>query len=196
MAEDTFRWVIAGGVAISTLCIIVTVVIAYSIYRAVLDVRDQAEGTLDRVGPVVSKASFVLDEIKPVAISLKKLADENGPKLSAVATRAVQIADNAKDVSDVVRDQAHRFAEVGRDFADVGRDIAERATAQVAKVDAVVEDTVDQVHHVGANLKDAALKPVREASGVIAGVRAAVSSYAQGRRTGVGRITQDEEMFI
>jgi methyl-accepting chemotaxis protein len=154
-----------------------------------MQIRDQAEETMDRVGPVVSKASFVLDEVKPVAISLKKLADENGPKLSAVATRAVEIADNAKDVSDVVRDQAHRFAEVGRDIAD-------RTSAKVAQVDAAVEDTVDQVQHAGANLKDAALKPVREASGVLAGLKAAVSSYTQGRRPGVERITQDEEMFI
>ena len=50
----------------------------------------------------------------------------------------------------------------------------------------------------GANLKEAALKPMREASGVIAGLKAAVSTYAQGqgRRGGVERIAQDEEMFI
>jgi hypothetical protein len=39
-------------------------------------------------------------------------------------------------------------------------------------------------------------KPVREASAVLAGVRAAVSTLANGRRPTVDHITQDEEMFI
>jgi hypothetical protein len=52
------------------------------------------------------------------------------------------------------------------------------------------------VQHVGNNIKSAAMKPVREASGVIAGVKAAVSTYAQGRRASVDHVTQDEEMFI
>jgi hypothetical protein len=63
-------------------------------------------------------------------------------------------------------------------------------------VDAAVDQTVDQVQFAGANLKEAALKPMREASGVIAGVKAAVSSLTQGRRTEVERVAQDEEMFI
>jgi len=111
-------------------------------------------------------------------------------RLQVKTTRAGQIADNAKDISDVARDQAHRFAGVGRDIAD-------RAMAKAAKVDAAVDDTVEQVHNAGANIKEAALKPVREANGVIAGLKAAVSTYAQGaRRPGVERIAQDEEMFI
>jgi len=41
------------------------------------------------------------------------------------------------------------------------------------------------------------LKPVKEAGAVIAGLRAAVGSLAgNGRRPAVGRIPQDEEMFI
>jgi hypothetical protein len=78
----------------------------------------------------------------------------------------------------------------------VGRDVADRAKAQVARVDAAVDDTVDQVQNAGTNLKAAARKPIREAEGVIAGVRAAVTTIAQGRRTSVDHITQDEEMFI
>lgn len=189
MPEETFRWVIAGAVGISTLCIVAVAVIAFLVYRIAIRVHDHTVEAMERVGPVVSKASFVLDEVKPIAISLKKLSDENGPKFSAAASRVVEIADHARDISAVARDQAHRFAEVGKDIAD-------RTTAKVALVDAAVEDTVDQVQLAGSNLKDVAMKPVREASGLIAGVRAAVSTYAAGRRSGVERIAQDEEMFI
>jgi hypothetical protein len=89
----------------------------------------------------------------------------------------------------VAKDQAHRFAEVGRDIAD-------RTKAQVARVDAVVDDTVDKVHQAGDNVKAAVSKPVREAGAVLAGVKAAVSTLATGRRPTVDHITQDEEMFI
>jgi hypothetical protein len=37
---------------------------------------------------------------------------------------------------------------------------------------------------------------VREAGAVLAGVKAAVTSFANGRRPTVDHITQDEEMFI
>jgi hypothetical protein len=37
---------------------------------------------------------------------------------------------------------------------------------------------------------------VREAEGVFAGIKAAVTTYGQARRPSVEQITQDEEMFI
>jgi hypothetical protein len=63
-------------------------------------------------------------------------------------------------------------------------------------VDTVVDETVSQAQVVGSGVKDAVMKPVREASGVVAGIKAAVNTYAAGRRPTVDHITQDEEMFI
>jgi methyl-accepting chemotaxis protein len=175
MPEDTFRWVVTGAVAISTLCIFIMAVTAIVMYKMVSRLQTRTDGVITKVEPLIDTVS--------------RLTQENAPKFSGIATRVREIADNAKDISDVARDQAHRFAEVGRDIAD-------RTKAQVARVDAAVDDTVDQVHHAGNHMKEAVLKPVREASGVVAGVKAAVSTYAQGRRPGINRITQDEEMFI
>jgi hypothetical protein len=175
MPDETFRWVIAAAVAVSTLCIFIMAVSAVVMYRIMSKLQVRTEGVLTKVEPLID--------------TVGQLTRENGPKFSGIATRAQEIADNAKDISDVALDQAHRFAEVGRDIAD-------RAKAQVARVDAAVDDTVEQVHHAGTHVKEAVLKPVREASGVVAGVKAAVSTYAQGRRPGINRITQDEEMFI
>jgi len=175
MPEDTFRWVITGGVAISTLCILAMAVVTILLYRVVTKVQVRVDGVTERVIPIID--------------SVRQLTAENGPKFSVVATRAVEIAANAKDISDVAKDQAHRFAELGRDLAD-------RAKAQIAHVDAVVDDTVDQVHHAGDNVRDAVLKPVREANAVLAGIKAAFFTLASGRRPTVDHITQDEEMFI
>jgi methyl-accepting chemotaxis protein len=175
MPEETFRWVITGAVAIATLCILVMAGILIAIYRVAANVRTRMDGVTTRVEPILD--------------TVRRLADENAPKVSDIASRAQEIAANAKDISDVAKDQAHRFAEVGRDIAD-------RAKVQVARVDAAVDDTVDKVHHAGENGKSAVMKPVREAGGVFAGIKAAVSAYGQARRPSIDHIAQDEEMFI
>src|SRR5256885_671918 len=142
MSEDTFRWVIAGAVAIATLCIFVMAGISIAVYRVASRVQTKVDGVATRVEPILD--------------TVRRLADENAPKISEVASRAREIAANAKDISDVAKDQAHRFAEIGRDISD-------RAKVQVARVDAAVDGTVEKVQHAGDNVKAAVLKPVREA---------------------------------
>lgn len=176
MTEDTFRSVIAGGVAISTLCILVVAVMAIMIYRAISAVQARTNKVADRVEPLID--------------TVRKLTDENGPKITSITSDAAEIVANAKDVSVVAKDQAHRFADVGRDFTD-------RAKVQIARVDAAVDQTVENVQQVSESVKTSVLKPVREAGAVLAGVKAAVSSYAaNGRRPPIDHIAQDEEMFI
>lgn len=176
MPEDTFRWVITGGVAISTLCILVVAVVAVMLYRTMTIVQVRVDSLAGRVEPLID--------------TVRRLTDDNAPKIARITSDAADIVANAKDMSDVARDQAHRFAEVGRDFTD-------RAKVQIARVDAAVDQTVEHVQQVGETVKTSVLKPVKEAGAVIAGVKAAVTSYAHnGRRPAVGRIAQDEEMFI
>ena len=176
MPEEMFRWVITGGVAIAALCIFIMAVVSILLYRVVAKAQMRVEGVADKVEPLID--------------TVRQIANDSAPKIATITTRAVEIAANAKDISDVANDQAHRFAEVGRDIAD-------RSKAQIARVDAVVDHTVDQLNHAGDNVKAAVLKPVQEAGAVFAGVKAAVFSFANGRRRPtVDHITQDEEMFI
>lgn len=175
MQEDTFRWVVTGGVGIAALCIVIMAVVAILLYRVVAKLQVRINDLTGRVAPIIDTAKLV--------------AADSAPKIATITTHAVEISANAKDISGVAKDQAHRFAEVGRDVAD-------RAKAQIARVDAVVDDTVEQVHQAGDNVKSAVMKPVREASAVLAGVKAAVTILVDGRRPTVDHLTQDEEMFI
>jgi hypothetical protein len=176
MSEDTFRWVIAGGVAISTLCIVVVAAVAIGVYRAIA----VAKARVDKLS----------GQVEPLIDTVKRVADDSAPKLALLTSDMTVIAANAKDVSEVAKDQAHRFADVGRDFTD-------RAKVQIARVDAVVDETVENVQHVGETVKTAVLKPVKEAGAILAGVKAAMQSYAtNGRQPPVDHIPQDEEMFI
>jgi methyl-accepting chemotaxis protein len=175
MPEETFRWAITGGVAIATLCILTIAVVAILLYRVVIEIHLKTKAMVMRVDPVID--------------TIRQLTDDNAPKITVIATNAAEISTNARDISVVARDQARRFA-------DVGRDIADRTKAQVARVDAVMDETVAQVHHAGDSVKAAVKKPVREATAVLAGVRAAVTTLVDGRRPTIDHITQDEEMFI
>lgn len=176
MSEETFRLVITGAVAISALCIVVVAVSALLLYKTVGRVEQQ-------VNRVAGKAEPLIDRVRV-------LTDENGPKISKLVSDAGEVTANAKEVTALAKDQAQRFAEVGRDIAD-------RAKVQVARVDAAVDETVEQVQHVAEAVRGSVLKPVKEAGAVIAGLRAAVSSLGgNGRKANIGRIAQDEEMFI
>jgi predicted ATP-grasp superfamily ATP-dependent carboligase len=175
MQEETFRWAVTGGVAIATLCILIMAVVAVLLYRVVSQVVVRVNDMSARVAPIID--------------TVRKLADDTAPKISALTSNVVEISANAKDISGVAKDQAHRFAEVGRDIAD-------RAKAQIAHVDAVLDETVEQVQQAGNDVKAAVLKPVRGAGAVIAGVKATVNTLVNGRRPTIDHITQDEEMFI
>ena len=51
MPEDTFRWVITGGVAISTLCILIMAVAATALYKVVSKVQARVDELTTRVEP-------------------------------------------------------------------------------------------------------------------------------------------------
>jgi len=175
MAEETFRWIIAAGVAIVAICFVGMSIMMLSMVKVVAHLKGKVDHLVGRTEPMIDSVRFVVNE--------------NAPKFSDIMTSAKETAANARDVSAVAKDQAQRFA-------DVGRDIADRTKVQVARVDAAVDDTVEHVQDLGANLKSAVMKPAAEFSGVIAGIKAGVAAYANGQRPNVSRATQDEEMFI
>ena len=175
MPDDTFRWVVAGGVAIATLSMVIMAVVTVIMYRVVSRMQVKVGSVIDRTEPVID--------------SVRHMVNTNSPKIANIVPSVEDTAANAREISVVAKDQAYRFAEVGRDISD-------RTKAQVARMDAAVDQTVDQVQHLGTNVRSAVMKPVSEFSGVLAGIRAGMAAFAQGQRPSVARVTQDEEMFI
>jgi hypothetical protein len=175
MADDTFRWVVAGGVILAALSMLTTAILAVIAYRTLSRIQGKVTGLAERAEPVVD--------------SVRYLIDSNTGKIGNIVTATQDTVGNVKDISAIAVDQSRRFAEVGRDIAD-------RTKVQVARVDAAVDKTVEHVHHLGENVKTAVMKPVGEFNALMAGIRAGLSAYARGQRPSVARVTQDEEMFI
>jgi hypothetical protein len=59
-----------------------------------------------------------------------------------------------------------------------------------------VDATVHQLENVSNKVKSAVSRPVREVTGIAAGISAAVSTLVKGHKSSVDSATQDEEMFI
>jgi methyl-accepting chemotaxis protein len=168
MSDDTFKWVIAGGISLAALCFLAQAIAAFILLRTVNKIHDKVEPLADKTEPILEMVRSSMNELVP---------------------KLVAVSDDVVELSRTARDQVNRVGELLTD-------LAQQAKAQVAKIDGAVESTVDSVQHAGESVKDAVLKPVREVNGVLAGIKTAISVYSHGRRQSVDHATQDEEMFI
>lgn len=169
MPDDVFRWVIAIAVILAAIAFLVQAGIAIALYRVAT--RLQA-----KVMPLADRAEPILD-------TTRQILDENRPRIAEISTHGVEIAKSTRE----------QVVKVGELLGETSA----RARVRLAHIDEKVEKSVEQVEQVGAVMKSAVLKPVYEASAIMAGIRAALITYAQGgRRPSVDHATQDEEMFI
>jgi ABC-type transporter Mla subunit MlaD len=168
MTDDVFRWVIAIGVALAAIAFLIQAGIAVALYRIAR--RMQA-----KVTPLAERAEPILD-------TTRQMLAENRPRVAEISTHAVEVAKS-------VRRQTTQIGELLDETST-------RARIRLADLDEKVEETVEQVGQVGGAVKTVVMKPVREMNAIMAGVRAALVTYARGRRPSVDHVTQDEEMFI
>jgi hypothetical protein len=169
MPDDVFRWVIAIGVGLAALAFLAQAAFVLAIYKV-------ARRTEDKVTPLAERAAPILENARQIVV-------ENRPRITEISSEAVEIARNAR----------RQVIQIG----ELVDDTAARAKMRIAQLDHTVDQTVVQVEHVGGAVKGAVLKPVREWNAVMAGIKAALVTYAQGgRRPSVDHATQDEEMFI
>ena len=186
MSEEIFRFIVTFGVGTVAIGMFVMALATFSIARTALRIKVKVEALVDRADPILE--------------SIKRFTDENEPKFTIVADRAVEIAGNARAISEQAKDIGEAAKEQVHIYAEVGRDIAIRATDRLAQVDEAVDETVGRIQQAGTNLKENVVEtakvPVREATAIFAGVKAAVGAFARGRVTNADYVTQDEEMFI
>ena len=169
MPDDVFRWVIAGAVILACLAFLVQAIVVLLLYRV-------ARHTQTKIMPLVDRAD-------PILATTRQILEENKSHIAEVSVEAVAIARTARVQVDRV--------------SDLLAESAARAKARLAQIDRTVDETVEQVEQVGDAVKSAVLKPVKEVNGLMAGMKAAISTYATGsRRPSVDHATQDEEMFI
>jgi len=210
VTEEVFRIVVAAGVLLASLAVLVQACVILAFYRAVRKTQGSVLPLLEQVGPVIRKIEPVMDRIGP-------MLEKTGPtfeKAAAVFEKIGPIAENINttlaSANRILTDVRPRVAEISGDiaaitnasrghverFGDLLEKTGERAGERLEQIDEAVAGTVEQVQHVGATVKHAMMRPVREVNGFAAGISAAVSTLVKGRKSSVDAATQDEELFI
>jgi ElaB/YqjD/DUF883 family membrane-anchored ribosome-binding protein len=127
-----------------------------------------------------------VDEFLPKAESLIQNAEKT---LSESRAQILQITTAANEVLGMAKVQMAKIDEVVSD-ATV------RARNQLDRAEIVLEDTLHRVQHTVNTVHGNVVKPIREITGVAAGLRAALGHLLKGAPANVAQATADEEMFI
>ncbi len=168
MQSEAALVLLAIAVAISSLALLAQAVAAVRIMRSVRRLEEE-------ILPLVPQARETILQ----AQSALKLASE---RIEESAARIKQLLEAAQQQVDGI-DQARR-------------ELAAQWRVQSERLELVLEDILSRVQEVVAVLHGTVMRPVREVSGMVAGVKAALQTLLMARRPTVDRATHDDEMFI
>jgi len=181
--SDVFQWVVAAGVILACLAAIVQAFVLVGLYRAGKEAQQSAKEGLARVKETEGKVTPVLQQIEAFMKSASRIVEENRPRISGIVA---DLSATAK----ATREHADRIGELIEDANS-------RAKARIAQFDETVGATITQAEQVTETVKSAVTRPAKEVNGLVAGLKAALSTYVQGgNRHSPEHATQDEEMFI
>jgi len=176
MSEDVFRWVVSVGVIVACIAFVVHAFILVAVYRAGKEAQKAGKDIQGKIGPIVDRFQAILN-------TTSRILDENRPHV-------VEFTAEASVIAKTTRLQADRISAL-IDDANA------RTRTRIAQIDHAVDETIGQVEQVSETVKSAVMRPAKEVNGILNGVKAAVNTYAEGRRRpSVDHATQDEEMFI
>jgi hypothetical protein len=165
----------------STLLVLASLVVAILIAHAILLFLFVVafRQWCNRTNKLVEQISL---NVEPVLKAASELLQDSREKIAS-------LTGNLNDISLLAKNQMTRL-----DF--FLEDTTERAQRQVLRLDDLISDTMSRVEQTTEAIQQGVLTPVRELTGVVAGVRAGLDFLFRRDRKTVERATQDEELFI
>jgi cell division protein FtsB len=165
---ETALILLTAAVAVSSLALLMQAVAGVRAYQAVRKIQmDLAE---------------VLPQVQRTLEAAQKTAGETAAQVKEIGSRTQAVLDAARAELQAVE--------------SARADLTARARIQLERVELVLDDSLSRLQEVMSTVHGTVLRPVREVTGIVAGVRTAVRTFVQGRRPSVDRATHDEEMFI
>jgi len=138
---------------------------------------------------VNKKTQALNDKITPLIPQVESLVESTKATVDASKKQIAEITSRANAILDSTKNQLAMVE-------DVVTDVTARAKTQMDRVELVLDDTLSRAHETVALLHNGVMKPLREISGVSAGIKAALAYLSRGNRPNVSQATSDEEMFI
>jgi len=183
MSEDAFRWVVSVAVVLACIAFIVQSAVVAAAYLAAKKAQKTGKEIQGKLAPIIDRVHAIADTTSRIADTASRILDENRPHIAHIITEASLIAKTARQETDRI--------------GELIDDTSKRARIRIDQIDHTVDETIAQVEQVRETVKSTVMRPAKEVNGILNGVRAALNSYAEGRRPpSVDTATQDEEMFI
>jgi ABC-type transporter Mla subunit MlaD len=168
MNETALLYVMTAFVIIAAIAMCVQARMLAGIYKTTKSLQEAINPLLPKVETLVAKATATVEQ--------------SGRQITEITARTNDILDSTRRQLAIVE--------------EVVGDAASRAKVQMERMELVLDDTLSRAHETVAVVHDGVMRPLREVSGIAAGVRAALGALARGNRPTVDRATSDEEMFI
>lgn len=168
MQSEAALVLLAVAVAVSSLSLLVQAVAAWRVYQVVKKLQED-------VSPLIPKAKALLEQAETT--------------LREAVAELQESAGKAKGLMAAVQQQVEGIGRAREELAAQWR-------VQSERLDLVLEDIIGRVQEVVGVLHGTVMRPVREVTGMVAGVKAALQTLLLARRPTVDRATHDEELFI
>ncbi|HBY60794.1 MAG TPA: hypothetical protein DEH78_13310 [Solibacterales bacterium] len=168
MTPEGLVAVMAGAVVVSALALVLQLLILYGLYRSTQATQARVNEMMPRVAQLIESAE------------------------SALSQGRQQIGDvtvKANEVLTLARTQLDRVD------SSLG-EVLFKLKAQLERAEVMLDDSLTRVHQTVTTVHTGVMKPLREVSGVAAGVRAALHHLSRGGKPAPNQATHDEEMFI
>jgi predicted lipoprotein len=166
--DSNTQWIMVAAIAVAAAAIVLQAGLMFAMYRTSRALKDQVSALIATIEPMTETGQRLLEETR---------------------TCVAEITTQASELMAISRRQLTRVDEVLAEAAT-------RARAQMDRIEMVLDDTVNRFQETTTLLQNGILKPLKQISAVVIGVRAGFSFLLGGRRTTVEQATHDEEMFI
>lgn len=168
MSQDTLLVLMTVFVAITALSFVGQAIALFRLAKTTNEMKQRVDAFLPKAEKLIATAETTIAESR---------------------TQILQITANANEVLAMTKTQLTRVDALVADASA-------RAKTQMDRAELVLEDTLTRVHSTVNSVHGTILRPLREITGVAAGVKAAVSHLLKGAPASVAQATTDEEMFI
>jgi ABC-type transporter Mla subunit MlaD len=164
-----------------------TTLILLTVFVAITAISFAAQAiAMMRLAQTTKEMKERVDAFLPKAEKLIHTAEST---LSESKAQISEITTRANEILAITQTQMARVD-------DLMADATVRAKAQMDRAESVLENTLTRVNDTVNTVHGTILRPIREITGVAAGVKAAVGHLLKGAPANVAQVTTDEEMFI
>ena len=164
-----------------------TTLILLTVFVAITAISFAAQAlAMMRLAQTTKEMKERVDAFLPKAEKLIQTAETT---LTESKAQITEITMRANEILQITQTQMARVD-------DLVADASTRAKVQMDRAETVLENTLTRVNDTVNSVHGTILRPIREITGVAAGVKAAVGHLLKGAPANVAQVTTDEEMFI